>query len=69
MVCVGVLQGYVWHADNMWQRFVTLFHEDQDLLRKAAHEKGYRGLFCTNYTGSTTSPLQFPDGTADQYRM
>lgn len=51
----------------MWQRFVTVFHEDQDLLRKLARDRDYRGLFCTNYTGNTSAPLQHPDGRAEDY--
>ena len=56
-------------ADNIWTRFVTVFHEDQDLLRKMARERHYGALYTTNYTGSTTAPLQYPDGRAEDYAM
>ena len=48
---------------------MTVFHEDQDLLRKAASERNYRSLYCTNYTGSSTTPLQYPSGRAEEYSM
>jgi len=48
---------------------VTVFYEDQDLLRKAARERGYRALFSTNYTGNSTTPLQYPDGRPEEYSM
>ena len=56
-------------AENIWPRFVTVFHEDQDLLRKAASERNYRSLYCTNYTGSSATPLQYPSGRAEEYSM
>ena len=64
-----VLSALVLCADNLWTRFVTVFHEDQDLLRKMARERRYGALYTTNYTGSTAAPLQYPDGRAEDYAM
>ena len=58
-----------WSAENIWPRFVTVYHEDQDLLRKAAGERNYRALYCTNYTGNSATPLQYPSGRAEEYSM
>ncbi|EIE27053.1 P-loop containing nucleoside triphosphate hydrolase protein [Coccomyxa subellipsoidea C-169] len=51
---------------HIWTRFVTVYREDQDELRREAQRRKVH-ITTSNYTGSVTAPLQHPDGPASQY--
>jgi hypothetical protein len=54
----------------LWQRFVTTFREDQDLLVKefADKNKGYNFRpIVSNYQGNPQAVITHPKGEAQQY--
>jgi hypothetical protein len=57
-------------AVTLWQRFVTTFREDQDLLVKefADRSKGYNFRpIVSNYQGNPQAVITHPKGEAQQY--
>lgn len=55
--------GYV-GAGTVWVRFVTVFREDQDLLRDSARKLGHYQPITTNYGGDPTAAIPHRLGTA-----
>ena len=55
-------------AVSLWQRFVTLHREDQDLI--TSHFSSQPGQFCpivSNYAGNPQAVITHPKGEAQQY--
>ena len=60
-------------AVNVWQRFVTVFREDQDLISNyfanqpsSGQRKPFRPIV-SNYTGNPQTVITHPRGEAQQY--
>ena len=51
-------------AGTVWVRFVTVFREDQDLLRDSARRLGHYQPITTNFGGDPTAPIPHRLGTA-----
>ena len=55
------------NTGNLWQRFVTLYKSDQDLLFHTSKTLGNYQPIVSMYEGNPNTPLQHRAGEASQY--
>lgn len=53
-------------VDNLWQRFVTVHQEDQDLLTQEAKKWKFRPII-SNYQGNPQAVITHPKGAAKEF--
>ena len=64
--CLYLSIGWCMAAVSIWQRFVTIHQEDQDLLVQEAKKWRFRPII-SNYQGNTQTVITHPKGDARQF--